>query len=127
MNQYEREENGVFFTLYRTSHVETNNLYSIQLNTDFPEESLESCGYKITTKPESENEKLHLQLFVRSGNYSHIKHDFEIGFFPNEINSWDLEIEYVEVDTNTVKDKKVKTVQAESEAEPRPVIEGMLG
>jgi len=31
------------------------------------------------------------------------------------------------VETNTVKDKKVKTVQAESEAEPRPVIEGSLG
>lgn len=125
-----RTENGVNFTLFRTNHNKDNEMYSIQLNTEFTEGNLEARGYKVESIPTKEGDTLKIQLFVSSGSRSHIVHDFEIGKFPKDMKEWFLDVEYANAETGISlpgEEKKVKVTQAEGESEPRPVIEGILG
>lgn len=119
----QREENGVNFTLFR-EEFGTTNRYSIQVNTNLDSQNFEPCGYRILSKPISEIETLELLLYIREGNASHVNHDFELGFFPNILESWQFEIKYIDAENGVIKD--VKTEQAEAESEPRPIKEGSL-
>lgn len=121
----QREENGVNFTLFETNFGNNNSMYSIQLNTNLGSANYGPCGQRIIQKPSANGEVLKLQLYVDTGNASHVEHKFELGLFPNNINKWKLEIEYMDAQNAVIKD--VKTEQAEGEAEPRPIKEGTLG
>ena len=102
------------FTLF-----ENESNYEEQISTDFGSSNYEENGYEIVSYPTAEDETLLVKLFVNQGSDNYIVHEFPIGNFPNEIENWRLEIDYI--DHNGTPIKKVIKEQAEGEAEPRPI------
>lgn len=119
----QREEDGINFTLFK-ENFGTTNRYSIQVNTNFDSQNFEPCGYRILSKPANEADFLELLLYTTDGDSSHVTHGFELGFFPNTVETWQLDIKYIDSENGVIKD--VKTEQAEAESEPRPIKEGTL-